>query len=122
MTLCDAETGMPVRTLRGHQDRVYSTHFALGGRTLVTAASDGTLRLWDVSTGECRVISVPGAGAWPGEVSRDGELFAYGAPDGIVRVLDVATGEIRCRLHGHASLVYTAAFARDAGSRTSTGL
>jgi len=115
VTLCDTETGLPVRTLRGHQDRVYSTRFALGGRVLVTAASDATLRLWDVSTGECTVTPVPGTGAWPGEVSPDGELFAYGAPDGVVRVLHVASGEIRRQLPGHASLVYTAAFAGGGG-------
>lgn len=113
VTLCDAETGLPVRTLRGHQDRVYSTRFARAGRVLVTAASDATLRRWDVATGECTVTPVPGTGAWPCQVSPDGELLAYGATDGVVRVLDVASGEIRHQLPGHAPLVYTAAFADD---------
>jgi WD40 repeat protein len=112
VTLCDTDSGLPVRTLRGHASRVYSVTYSARDQVLVTAASDATVRVWDTATGECRhVITVPGQGAWPVEMTPDGELLAYGAPDGVVRLFDVATGTPRLELAGHASLIYTATFA-----------
>jgi WD40 repeat protein len=118
ITLCDTAVGLPVRTLRGHRDRVYGVSYGHGDRVLVSCGSDATVRLWDVATGDCTaVIEVPGQGAWPAEVSPDGGLLAFGAPDGVVRLLDVASGTIRLELPGHATLVYTATFAGGYGPR-----
>ena len=109
--LCDTATGLPVRTLRGHQGRVYGVTVAAGDEVLATAAADGTIRLWDAATGACtKVITVTGGGAWPAEMSPDGRLLAYGSADGVVRLLDLRAGAVRTELPGHAPPVYTVAF------------
>jgi RNA polymerase sigma factor (sigma-70 family) len=55
--------GRPIRSLKGHQDRVNSVAFSPDGRWIGTAASDGTARLWDAKTGEevRRLLDVTGA-------------------------------------------------------------
>jgi RNA polymerase sigma factor (sigma-70 family) len=47
-----ADTGRPIRSLSGHKDRVTSVAYSSDGRWVVTAAWDGTARLWDAQTGE----------------------------------------------------------------------
>src|SRR5262245_722204 len=50
----------PVRSLPGHTDRVTSVAYSPDGRWIVTAAWDGTARLWDAQTGkEVRRLDVP---------------------------------------------------------------
>jgi WD40 repeat protein/uncharacterized protein YjbI with pentapeptide repeats len=108
--LCDTATGLPVRTLRGHQGRVYGVAVAAGDEVLATAASDGTIRLWDAATGACTKVITVGGGAWPAETSPDGRLLAYGSPDGVVTLLDLRAGAVWAELPGHAPPVYTVAF------------
>lgn len=140
VTLADTGTGQPVRTLRGHGDRVYAVAYAPGDRdsVLVTASSDGTLRLWD-TTGACTgVIDVPEPGAWPVTISPDGTRLAYGAPDGVVRVIgldppgpdrpdsggpgrDIPAPAPVVELPGHEAPVYTVAFGTSAGGVSAAG-
>jgi WD40 repeat protein len=52
----DASTGepvrsKPVRTLKGHQSRLFSAFFSPGGDRAVTASIDGTARVWNSETG-----------------------------------------------------------------------
>ncbi|KAH9912264.1 WD40 repeat-like protein [Amylocystis lapponica] len=52
----------PVRTLRGHTRAVTSTAIISRGRTLLSGGKDGTLRLWDVSSGtQIRALSAGSA-------------------------------------------------------------
>ncbi len=39
-------------TLRGHTWTVYSLAFTPNGRTLISGSADGTVRLWDVASGQ----------------------------------------------------------------------
>ncbi|HKR49512.1 MAG TPA: TIR domain-containing protein [Pseudonocardiaceae bacterium] len=51
----DADSGMCVRTLRGHAGGVFAAAFDLEGRILATCGHDGT-RLWDVASGKLRTV------------------------------------------------------------------
>jgi WD40 repeat protein len=42
-----------LQTLEGHSDIVTSVAFSHGSTKLVSASSDKTVKLWDVSSGEC---------------------------------------------------------------------
>src|SRR5262249_39466794 len=46
------ETVVPVRSLRGHTNRLTSVAFAPDGTSIATASWDGTARLWDAGTGK----------------------------------------------------------------------
>ncbi|MFF7455621.1 TIR domain-containing protein [Kitasatospora sp. NPDC008115] len=110
--VCDAVTGIALRTLKDHIGRVYVVKFA--DDVLATGSADGTVRLWDPVSGECRhVLDVHPGGVWPVSLSRDGRMVATGDLNGVVTLWDTATGEPLHRLPGHAAPVYTAVFNPD---------
>jgi len=50
--LWDIDTSQPLSHLRGHGGDVNSVAFNSNGRTVISAAVDGTLRLWDLEEGQ----------------------------------------------------------------------
>ncbi|GAA1412083.1 hypothetical protein GCM10009639_64110 [Kitasatospora putterlickiae] len=110
--VCDAVSGVALRTLKDHIGRVYVVKFA--DDVLATGSADGTVRLWDPVSGECRHrLDVHPGGVWPVSLSRDGRMVATGDLNGVVTLWDTATGEPLHRLPGHAAPVYTAVFNPD---------
>ena len=94
--LLDFESGKVKQTLTGHTESVGSIAFNPDGTLLATCAviSDGSVRLWDPSTGKQRLV-LP-APAWhqtTGETgvafSPDGARFASFNGDGRLRLWDV---------------------------------
>ena len=117
--LADAANGLPLRVLRGHHGRVYAVGYSPDGDLLVTAASDGMLRVWDPVTGDSAVTLPLGTeGVWPVAVSR--ELVAAGTADGTIRLIGLRTGDIAAALSCAPGLIYTAAF-NPAGTTLATG-
>jgi WD40 repeat protein/3',5'-cyclic AMP phosphodiesterase CpdA len=117
--LIDGVSGLPLRMLRGHRGRVYAVAYTPTGDRLVTAASDATLRVWEVVTGRCALrIEMKGDGVWPLAVAAD--VAAAGTADGVIRLVDLTTGETGRELRNAPGLVYTAAFDA-AGGRLATG-
>ncbi|KAH0345278.1 WD40 repeat-like protein, partial [Aureobasidium melanogenum] len=58
--------------LGGHEDAIMWTAFSPDGQYIATAAWDGTFRIFDVSTGDCKhVIGPTGGQCWSGEWSPD---------------------------------------------------
>src|SRR5262249_27105287 len=87
---------------------------AANGRTTAIGVADGTLTLWDSSSGEERVI----AGAHPGclalALSPEGATLASGGADGALALWDVATGRQRARLMWQGTPLCALACARAA--------
>ena len=88
--LLNAETGALEREFLGS-----TAVFSSDGRRIVTGASDGTARLWDVATGtQIRAFSSPGSSITAVTISSNGTLLASGAWDGVVRLWNAANGQL----------------------------
>ena len=47
----ELQSVVPLHTFTEHKGWVYSVSFSPGGQTLASGSDDGTVRLWDVNTG-----------------------------------------------------------------------
>src|SRR5438270_426054 len=78
----------------GHNGSVIAVAFSADGRTLVSAAADGTVRLWDTQTGaSIRSLSRSTTPVRALAVSTDGAVAA-GSGDGVVRVWGMDKGGV----------------------------
>jgi len=83
----------PAQTLRGHDQGVNAVAFAPNGTALYSASTDGTLRIWDLSTGHDRVLVRHGFGINKIILNAQAGWIAYGAVDGVTRIIDAQTGQ-----------------------------
>ncbi len=85
-----AEPDVPPVRIAGHGNLVRAVGFLPGGGTVLTAAMDGTVRLWDSTTGAALRSFDWGIGkVQAAAVSPDGTLCAAGGDDGHLVVWDV---------------------------------
>jgi WD40 repeat protein len=95
---------------------VRSVAYSPNGRRIVSAGSDGTLRLWDAASGE--PIGAPMTGHESGVASvafsPDGRRIVSGGVDKTLRLWDATSGQaIGKPMTGHTTGVSSVAFSRD---------
>ena len=92
-----------------------SVAFSSDGTRIVTASSDGIVRLWDANTAmEVAVLRGHEGPVWSAAFSSDGTWILTAANDETARVWDVRTGKEIVVLRGHEGAVWSAAFSSDA--------
>jgi WD40 repeat protein/serine/threonine protein kinase len=86
---------------------------ATNGVLAASASLDGTVKVWDLTTGEEQEsITFEGEDLYPSGVamSRDGEYLLIGLSDGRVMLWDVAENALVRQLEGHSDSVFAVAF------------
>jgi WD40 repeat protein len=84
-----AADGKPRTDLSGHKGQVAGVGFIHGGRTVVSASWDETVRFWDVATGtETARFPLTIGKLTALAVSPDGTRVAVGGTDGPIMVID----------------------------------
>jgi WD40 repeat protein/transcriptional regulator with XRE-family HTH domain len=109
--LVDSDKGLPIRTLKGHLDRVYAVAYGPPDSALVTASADGSVRCWDPATGEPgTVFTDHEAPIWPLSLDQCGRVLAYGDGAGTVRLRQMPDGQLLRELPGHSERIWALAF------------
>jgi WD40 repeat protein len=95
----------------GHDGAVSCVALSPDGRRAISGGDDGTLRLWDLTSGkEVRRFEGHREAVSAVAFSADGRLAASGGRDRTVRVWEVDGGRERARLEGHLGKVLCVTF------------
>lgn len=96
ITIWDMSSRKILHTLVGHTKPVIQVTFSPDDQSLVSTSLDGTVRMWDVSTGTEK-HRVAGKGnvlqvSWTASYHPDGHTIALGNDDGTITLWDAASG------------------------------
>ncbi len=118
--------GTEPRTWRlsdAHTNSVNALSFSPDGKTLASASRDGTVKLWDLTTGRAQSTLDAHPSVWTSVVaySPDGKTIASGseayprvaAGNSTIKLWDVASGRLRATIGAPTSLVGSLVFSRD---------
>lgn len=112
----------PVQALTGHMQSVLAVEYSPDGTLAVSGAMDGSVRLWDVATGDVRYITRFEDGVYVADVSfsPDATHIAAALGDGTVRVLNAENGEPAFSIDAHDEPISNAVYSYD-GAWLATG-
>ncbi len=105
----DVETSAEVRTLRGHTNTVDSVKFTADGAFLLSSSWDGTIKRWDVITGQLLTTygeNLPDMGeVFMIDIMPGDSEFISASSDGILRLWNIDTGEVIRTYEGHEGAI-----------------
>ncbi len=128
----DAQTGAHKKTFTGHTKQVNAVAYSLDGKTLVSGSTDGTVRLWEVTTGAQKVVL--GRTSWINFLfpwlnppvnsvaySPDGKTVAAASWDRKLRLCDTRTTKLKATLIGHTGPVDAVVYSPDGKTIATAG-
>ncbi len=110
------------QTFQMNDQAMIGVNFSKDGKRLAASSADGTVYIWDVSSGEV-VQTLKGHLADVNMVvfDPDGSRLATASDDGTARVWDARTGEASLTLSGHQGFVTGVKFSPDGKLLVTTG-
>jgi WD40 repeat protein len=106
--------GELVRFLQGHATPIECVAFHPSGELLASGSWDGSVRVWNVHTGQTvHILNAHSSGLEMVTFSPDGALLASSACDNTVCLWDTQSGRLLHKLEGHTSWVRCVAFSPD---------
>ncbi|MHC4960088.1 MAG: WD40 repeat domain-containing protein [Planctomycetota bacterium] len=121
LAIIDVQRNEIVEVLKAHDGFIVAAEVRADGNQLLTAASDDTMKFWDLTVSPPIVSFTV---EYPSPVrsaayAPDGRLAASGHADGIVKIWVTATGQEKTTLRAHTTKVNGIAFSAD-GSMMAT--
>jgi WD40 repeat protein len=104
----------------GHTGAIPDANLSPDGTRVVTAGSEGTVRVWDALKGKL-LVTLAGhtASVFSAKFSPDGTRVVTASDDRTARLWDIASGKLLVTFSGHTSGVISAVFSPD-GERVVT--
>ena len=135
--LWNTENGSLKKTLKGHSEQVIKTIFSEDGKFLVSSSWDGSIRFWDVTSGNC-FMKLDDGGYYYLEMpsgkkiekknrsnfislSSDGKKLLTNFTTHNIEIWDVPKGYCVDTLKGHTDAVYAFHFSPDGNEIVSAG-
>jgi len=125
LTMQNMSSGQCKHTLSGHTAQISSVSFSPDGKQALSGSLDGTVKIWDVDTGECIRTNnnkVEGAfySATRVSFSPDGNYALSANTNNTVLLWNITTGQCIHVMDGHRGVVYDVCFSAD-GKQALTG-
>ncbi|MBD2227407.1 nSTAND1 domain-containing NTPase [Calothrix anomala] len=99
-------------TLEGHSGFVRGVSFSPDGKTIATASSDSTVKLWNISGKPLKTLKGHSGAVRGVSFSPDGKTIASASDDSTVKLWDIS-GKLLKTLKGHSGYVYSVSFSPD---------
>ena len=96
----------------GHTQDITSVAYSPDGRQIASGALDGTVRIWNLESGENRKLHSNAMSIYSIAYSPDGSKLASGSSSGIICIWDLESGESYI-LRGHKENVKSVAYSPD---------
>ena len=101
-------------TLEGHMSSIYSITFSPDCRMVASSDDQGTIKLWEVSTGKIRAnLKGHASTVYCVRFNGNGTLLASGSRDKTVKLWDMKTGKEKTTIKGHFDGVTSVVFDLD---------